>query len=91
VSVTLLPCTAGPYLVAMVVLTSLKNQMLKLPLLLLYNAIFIFPLILIVAGIYTLAIKVKSVKIWRSKRIILLEATEALLLLFLGLYVLFFS
>jgi len=91
VSVTLLPCTAGPYLVAMVVLTSLKNQMLKLPLLLLYNAIFTFPLILIVAGIYTLAIKIKSVKIWRSKRIILLEATEALLLLFLGLYVLFFS
>ncbi len=91
VSVTLLPCTAGPYLVAMVVLTSLKNQMLKLPLLLLYNAIFTFPLILIVAGIYTLAIKIKSVKIWRSKRIILLEATEALILLFLGLYVLFFS
>ena len=87
ISFTLLPCTSGPYFVAMAVISSL-SYINAITLLFTYNVIFIAPLVLIFLGIYYSVIRIKGIKKFRTKNIKYLNIAEALLLILIGIYVL---
>ncbi len=89
VSLTLLPCSSGPYLVATAALAALKSRMLALAMLALYNAIFVAPLIAIMIGVATLAIKARELKVWRTKKLATMETISGILLILISLYALF--
>lgn len=90
ISFTLLPCTSGPYFVAMAVISSL-SYLNAIVLLLTYNLIFISPLVLIFLGIYYSIIGIKGIKKFRVKNVKYLNIVEALLLILIGIYVLLIS
>ncbi len=87
-SLTLLPCTSGPYLVALTIVSGL-NSFLKLLFLLFYNSVFILPLIAILLGVYTYSIKKGELRHWKREKLVLLDLIEGVILVALGLYVLF--
>ncbi len=89
VSFTLLPCSSGPYLVAAYMLAG-ENTATSLLLLMLYNAIFVLPLVLIAAGIIIggrilLMVDVVTVRISALRRWTGLAL--GLLLILLGVYI----
>ncbi|HDI31924.1 MAG TPA: hypothetical protein ENF80_03805 [Thermofilum sp.] len=88
ISVTLLPCTSGPYLVATAVLAHLKNIYLTCLLLAIYNFIFVLPLFIILGGIITLSMRTKTLKIWRSRHLSVMELISGILLILISVYLL---
>jgi len=66
-SVFLLPCTSGPYLIALSLIADLETQLQGLLLLALYNSIMITPLLVITISIYMLKLKTSELKRWSSK------------------------
>jgi len=85
ISFTLLPCSGGPYLVAASVLAEF-NTYLKLSLLLLYNLVFIGPLLLILVGVLYLGLKLRKLKYWRGTKLQLMGMISGCLLIGIGLY-----
>jgi len=90
VSVTLLPCTSGPYFVATATLSKLNSFTEAMILLMLYNLIFIAPLIFILVALLTLSLTTRQLKEWRTKKLDILELISGILLIFIALYMLFF-
>jgi len=88
VSVTLLPCSSGPYIVTAAYLSRLDPQSMVIPLLMLYNAIFVAPLIAILAATALAVLRLRKLKEWRSKQLPLLEAVSGALLIAISLYAL---
>jgi len=86
VSLTLLPCTSGPYLVALSLMGTLPLLDI-LALLALYNAIFIAPLIVILALVLALGATVRKLKVFRTKYTWILSTIEGSLLIAISLYV----
>lgn len=81
-----LPCTGAPYL-AILGLLSKGNFIDGIPLLLLYNLIFILPLIIIVAMVY-IGHASKTLEKWRKENRGLMRLAIGLFLLGLGAYML---
>lgn len=84
VSVFLLPCSIGPYLIAsgsLYVLDFLKT----IPWLLYYNLIFVLPMLIITVLVYVGYTTVEKVSGWKDKNIRYLHLVAGLLLLALGL------
>ncbi len=87
VSLFLLPCTAGPYVV---ILTLLGNQSPVLSLfktllyLLLYNATFIIPMFIIVGLMYA-GLKATEAESWRKDKIRLLHLIAGIIMIILGI------
>ncbi len=90
VSVTLLPCTGGPYLVATAILAKLGDFTEALLLLALYNLIFVVPLFLILLAIATLSITARRLKEWRTRKLGLMEVISGILLIAISFYMIFF-
>lgn len=88
ISLTLLPCSSGPYLVATIALSKLGNWSTAWLLLAIYNLIFIAPLVAITVGVLLFAIKVRKLKIWRTKKLSLMETVSGILLIGIALYAL---
>jgi len=88
VTVFLLPCTIGPYVIAGGILSFLK-LMETLPWLLLYNLIFVSPMIGITLLVYGGIAKVEDISGWRRKNIQKLHLIAGLIILFLGVGMLF--
>ena len=87
VTLFLLPCTMGPYIVASGLLAS-KGTLGSLPWLLYYNLIFFLPMILVV-GIVTYGFaKVEDVSGWKERNIRRLHLTAGILLFITGLAIL---
>lgn len=80
VSFTLLPCSAGPYFVALSLIAGLSD-LEKYLVLMMYNAIFVAPLVAILASVGAAAHLSKSIKKFRSKRVDLLSITSSSLLI----------
>jgi len=80
VSFTLLPCSAGPYLVALSLIAGLSS-LERFIALAIYNAVFVVPLIIILASIILTAKTAGKIKRFRSKRIHLLNLISASLLI----------
>lgn len=87
ISITLLPCTMGPYLPATMTLSTLSLSEFILGLLL-YNAIFVAPLLII--AVIVCFIETKVIKKWRTKKLAVMELISGLLLILIGVYALLF-
>jgi len=84
VSFTLLPCSMGPYLVASSLLVGMNKTEAFLALIL-YNTIFILPLIGLIVGVWV-GLRSKTMKRWIGTRATFLDMISGFLLLSLGLY-----
>lgn len=87
VSLFLLPCTSGPYFVAGGLLGSVEWSSALLWLLL-YNLIFIVPMIGITLFIYGGFTSVEEISGWRERNIEKLHLVTGIILVLLGIYVL---
>jgi len=88
VTIFLLPCTIGPYVIAGGILSFLK-LMETLPWLLFYNLIFVSPMIGMTLLVYGGIAKVEDISGWRRKNIQRLHLVAGLIILFLGIGMLF--
>ena len=84
VTIFLLPCTIGPYVIAGGILSAL--ELIKtIPFLLLYNFIFVLPMILITLIVYVGFAKIEDVNGWKDKNIRYLHLITGLIMFALGL------
>ena len=88
VTIFLLPCTIGPYIVASGLLSEL-GFLNALPWLLYYNLLFILPMIIITMIVYFGLAKVEDVSGWKEKNIRKLHLIAGILLFLVGLGILF--
>lgn len=83
ITLFLLPCTMGPYIVASGLLSNL-GILGALPWLLYYNIIFLLPMIAIVLIVYFGFAKVEDVTGWKDRNIKILHLIAGLLLFLVG-------
>ncbi len=83
VTLFLLPCTIGPYII-LGGLLSVMEIVKTLPTLLLYNVIFISPMLLITFAVYLGLSRVEDVQNWKDKNIRYLHLIAGLLILGIG-------
>jgi len=88
VTIFLMPCTMGPYLIAGGILSTL-DIVKVIPWLLVYNLIFILPLYGIVLAVYFGLKKVKDVSGWKERNIRKLHLIVGLIMLFIGVAIIF--
>ncbi len=84
VTVFLLPCTIGPYIIASGKL-SVLNFLQTIPWLLVYNLIFILPMLAITLVIYFGVTTVDKVSGWKEENIRYLHLVEGSILILLGI------
>jgi len=84
VTLFLLPCTIGPYIVASGLLSTL-GMLKTIPWLLYYNLLFILPMLIIVGVIYYGFAKVDEVSGWKEKNIRILHLIAGILLFVVGI------
>jgi cytochrome c biogenesis protein CcdA len=77
-----LPCTGGPYLAILVFLSQNFNFTAFLWLVV-YNIIFVMPLIVILLMIY-FGVKIQNVKRWKQSKRTYMRLSTGILLVFLG-------
>lgn len=87
VTIFLLPCTIGPYIIASGLLSEI-GFIKTIPWLSYYNLIFIIPMIIITLIIYFGFAKVEDVSGWKEKNIRKLHLTAGILLFIVGLGIL---
>jgi len=84
VTVFLLPCTIGPYIIAGGILSSF--ELIKtIPWLLIYNIIFVSPMIAITLLVYKGISTVENVSGWKDRNIRYLHLTAGVIILLLGI------
>lgn len=79
----LTPCTIGPYVIASGILNPL-GFLNSLPWLLLYNIIFILPLIIITLGVYYGFMSVEKAYGWRERNIKIIQLIAGIILITIG-------
>jgi len=87
VTIFLLPCTIGPYIVAGGILSEI-TILKTLPWLLLYNLIFVLPMLLITVVVYLGVARIQDVTIWEAKYMKYLHLAAGLVMLGLGVLML---
>ena len=83
VTLFLLPCTIGPYVIAAGIL-SVYDMLANIPVLIVYNLIFILPMMAIVGIVYVGLRGVKDVEEWKNRHITKLHLIAGILMLFVG-------
>jgi cytochrome c biogenesis protein CcdA len=90
VSLFLLPCTSGPYLVVLGLLAHETTNMYVIQLLLLYNFVFVLPMIGIVLAVYFGLTTTAKAARWRHRKIRLLHLIAGAVMFCMGIWMLFF-
>ncbi|MCG2719015.1 MAG: hypothetical protein L6408_09330 [Nanoarchaeota archaeon] len=85
VSLFLLPCTSGPYIVILGLLAKTTTQNYALMLLLLYNFVFILPMLIITFAIYFGFTTTEKLEEWRTKKLETLHLIAGIILILLGI------
>lgn len=85
VSLFLLPCTSGPYLVILGLLAKTATRDYAFMLLLLYNLIFILPMLTITLGIHFGLTTVEQAEKWRKGKLEVLHLIAGAILILLGI------
>ncbi|MBN1350586.1 hypothetical protein JXJ21_14310 [candidate division KSB1 bacterium] len=85
ISLFLLPCTSGPYIVIIGMLSSLATRFQAFWLLLLYNAIFVLPFILITLGVGFGFTTTARIEMWRQKQLPKFHYITGIIMFALGL------
>ncbi len=88
VSLFLLPCTSGPYIVILGLLAHATTKNYAFLLLLLYNFIFIIPMLIITLAIYFGFTTTEKAERWRTKKLKILHLIAGLIILALGIIML---
>jgi cytochrome c biogenesis protein CcdA len=83
VTLFLLPCTIGPYIIASGLLSEL-GTFLAIPWLLYYNVVFVLPMIVIVAIVYFGFKEVDEISGWKERNIKRLHLIAGILLFLVG-------
>jgi len=83
-SLFLLPCSSGPYLVILGLLAKEATRAAAIPLLALYNFIFVLPMIIITLMVYAGATSVEKVQAWREKHIKTLHLVSGIIMISLA-------
>lgn len=84
VTIFLLPCTIGPYIICGGILSSLE-MLNSLPWLFLYNLIFVLPMLVVVLIIYLGLGKIEDIPGWQARNIKYLDLFSGLIILGLGI------
>ncbi|GAF80512.1 unnamed protein product [marine sediment metagenome] len=87
VTVFLIPCTMGPYLIAGGILSQIE-LVKTIPWLIAYNLVFITPLILIVYIIYFGFSKIEDVSEWKDRNVRYFHLIAALIMIPIGIAIL---
>ena len=87
VTLFLLPCNIAPYIIGCGIL-SVYGPLVALPYLLLYNLVFILPMLLITAIVYLGVARIGDVKGWREKNIGRFHLASGLILIAFGVLLL---
>ncbi|MCK9379414.1 MAG: sulfite exporter TauE/SafE family protein, partial [Candidatus Moranbacteria bacterium] len=87
VSLFLLPCTSGPYIVVLGLLAEKVEIFRTVSLLALYNLIFVFPMIVITLAMY-FGLRGGKMEQWRTKNIHLLHGAAGVIMTGIGVYLL---
>lgn len=85
VSLFLLPCTSGPYIVILGLLAKVATRAVAISLLLLYNFIFILPMLAITLLVYFGLATTEKAEKWRQRRLKILHLIAGLLMIGLGI------
>jgi len=85
VSLFLLPCTSGPYIVILGLLAKTASRPSAMLWLLLYNAIFILPMVAITVAVYLGVTTLERAERWRTEHLQVLHLIAGIILLLLGL------
>ncbi|HUK93174.1 MAG TPA: hypothetical protein VLU98_03970 [Methanomicrobiales archaeon] len=85
VTLFLLPCNIGPYIIGCGIL-SVYGPLVALPFLLLYNLIFILPMLAITAVVYLGVARIGDVKGWREENIGRFHLASGLIILAFGIF-----
>jgi len=89
ISLFLLPCTFGPYIVILGLLANFTTGSYAVSLLLLYNFIFILPMIIITLAVYMGITTIEKAERWRKRRRNVLHLIAGIIILILGIVMLF--
>tara|TARA_Y100000034_G_scaffold136164_1_gene211197 strand:- start:4992 stop:5690 length:699 start_codon:yes stop_codon:yes gene_type:complete len=87
VTLFLLPCTIGPYIIASGSLSAL-NLFKTIPYLLLYNLIFVIPMIAITFIVYAGVSTTEKVSSWKDRNIKIIHLVTGILLIMIGIAIL---
>lgn len=90
VSLFLVPCASGPYIVLLGKLAEKVSVTKTVPLLTLYNLVFVLPMIIITLAMYFGSARMGKLEEWRKNNLRLLHAITAGLMLFIGGYLLYY-
>ena len=88
ISLFLLPCTSGPYVIIIGMLGRTVSRARAIPLLLFYNAVFVLPFVLITLGVGLGLTTTARVERWRTGSLSRIRIVSGLFLLALGLILL---
>jgi cytochrome c biogenesis protein CcdA len=88
VSLFLLPCTSGPYIVILGLLANTATRASALGWLLLYNLIFIAPMLLITGSVYLGLATAEGAEEWRVRHVKTLHLITGLIMASLGVVIL---
>jgi len=87
VSLFLLPCTSGPYIVILTMLSNSTTKFYASLLLVLYNLIFVLPMFLITFGVYYGLMDVTKMEKHRLKNLKNLHLIAGVVLILLGIFI----
>ncbi len=85
ISLFLLPCTSGPYIVILGLLAETTTKNAALLLLVLYNFIFILPMLMITFAVYFGFTTTEKAEEWRKKKLKVLHLIAGIIILLLGI------
>ncbi len=85
ISLFLLPCTSGPYIVILGLLAHAATRASAISLLLLYNLIFVLPMLIITFAIYFKFTTTEKAEHWRTRKLKTLHLIAGILILIIGI------
>lgn len=86
VSLFLVPCASGPYAAILAKLAERSDIEKTVPLLVLYNLIFVLPMIIVTLAMYFFNVRMRQVEEWRKNNLKMLHAVIGTIMLLLGIY-----
>lgn len=89
VSLFLVPCASGPYVVILGMLAQKVDMTKSFTLLILYNFVFVLPMILITLGMYFFNAKLSKMEKMRRDNLRLLHAITGVIMLAVGVYLIY--
>lgn len=89
VSLFLVPCASGPYVVILGLLAERVDMAKTFSLLLLYNFIFVLPMILITFGMYFFNTRMKKLEDWRKNNLRMMHLIAGVIMMIIGIYLVY--